>query len=198
MPRLGDDPNMRPQDCGSFERCDATLCPLGGAVGWLDTAAWFPGEAICARQGPKPRWVAVQRRIEKAVGRDASRGYFTVPMLEALTKVTTAIRGLDVDTPDEKAAEAAWCAKRKRRVWRPGEREAMRERARARFDASKLRSKSRAMSEKRSAYVGGEEVGGLAGSPGHVGGGDAVEARLRAENDAIAGDAGKEGGNAEA
>jgi hypothetical protein len=116
----------RPQDCPSFDNCDAPMCPLGASVGWLEAAAWFPGEAICNCKGTKPRWVEVQRRIEKVTGGDRKRGFFTVRMLEALTAVTPAIQGIDVDTKDEAADVEAWCAKRKRQQFTPETIERMR------------------------------------------------------------------------
>lgn len=159
--------NLRPQDCGSFDRCDATLCPLGAAVGWLEHAVWFPGEAICIRQGKKPRWVSVQRRIDRVTGGDPSRGYFTVRMLDTLTAVHRSIRGLDVDVKDEATAEDAWCAKRKRLELTPEQAARRREKG-ERLAATRLASLGTVRSEKTVATPGAEEVAGQTGIPGHV------------------------------
>lgn len=110
---------VKPQDCPSFDSCDATMCPLGDSVGWLDKAAWFPGEEICNCQGPKPRWVEIQHRIDKATNRDPKRGFFTLRMLEVLNSVHPSIRGIDVDTKDEAADVEKWCRSRRRAVLTP-------------------------------------------------------------------------------
>jgi hypothetical protein len=91
--------------CPHFSTCSAPLCP---DVSTLDSAAWFPGEEVCKREGIA--FAAVQRRIMRAgIG---SETCFTVSMLRRKVKVSKGLRGLD---PEKLRSEAlaSWLLRHK-------------------------------------------------------------------------------------
>jgi len=112
--------NANEYECQSFGHCDAPLCPLDATS--LVHGTWFPDEVICVREGCRERWIDMQKRIAKKT-RERGRGYFTVAMLEALAAVGRAITGVDPNCKDAPAAEAAWCARKRRPGYSPEERE---------------------------------------------------------------------------
>jgi hypothetical protein len=91
--------------CPHFSTCSAPLCPDDST---LETAAWFPGEEICRREGIA--FAAVQRRIMRAgIGGDTC---FTVSMLRRKVKVSKGLRGLDPERPRSEAL-ASWLLRHK-------------------------------------------------------------------------------------
>ncbi len=71
------------EGCPSFDNCSAPLCPLDKQS--LEVGVWYPDEPICNKQGVKPHWVIIQRRIAKKV-KDRTR-YFTMKDLQGITNV---------------------------------------------------------------------------------------------------------------
>jgi len=88
----------------------------------MEHGAWFPGEPVCCKEHQSERWIEMQKRIAKKTG-ERDRGHFTVAMLEALAAVGSAIAGVDPNRKDTPAAEAAWCARKRRPGLSPEERE---------------------------------------------------------------------------
>lgn len=101
--------------CPQYPSCSAPICPCDAAS--IQYGVWYVGEEVCTRRGPKPGWVGIQRRIAKRA-RDRTTCY-SVAMLDAIGAVTRATCGLDPDLDDWAAAEAAWCAKRRRAQSKP-------------------------------------------------------------------------------
>jgi len=77
----------------------------------IDKHHWFPDEFVCtSRQFAGLAWLKTQRKIARLrLGPDA--GYFTRPMLEAVTRVVRGLRGADPD--DGLRGEIHWMEKRK-------------------------------------------------------------------------------------
>lgn len=79
-------------NCKRYEKCAAPLCPLDEN---LHIRKWYPDEEICKKQGEKPGWVKIQKRIKKkAKNRET---YYTVEMLELIKKVYSSIKGANSD-----------------------------------------------------------------------------------------------------
>lgn len=92
--------------CPSFNSCEAPLCPLHDG---LDDAVWYPDEPICGSIKHKQPWIKKQRKIRKYTT-DPDRGYFTVNMLQAITKVQKGIKGIN---PEYDASPDVWATARK-------------------------------------------------------------------------------------
>jgi len=89
--------------CPRYEGCDAPLCPLADD---LDLITWFPDEPVCPmRKYARLPWLKKQRRIQ-SLGSTNAEGFFTVAMLETISKVR---KGLVGAAPDNGlVAEARW------------------------------------------------------------------------------------------
>jgi len=90
------------KDCPSFSGCSAPLCPLADN---LEYCAWYADEPICTSLKFRQPWVRVQRRIARRTKCNVAVGYFTAKMLESITRVTPAIKGIN---PKFDASEDAW------------------------------------------------------------------------------------------
>lgn len=94
---------MPETQCPRYEGCDAPLCPLADD---LRSLTWFPGEPVCPmRKYARLPWLRKQRRIQ-ALRRVNADGYFTVAMLETISKVRNGLAGADPN--DGPLAEARW------------------------------------------------------------------------------------------
>ena len=102
--------NITPiEDCPSFPGCSAPLCPLADN---LEYCVFYPDEPICTSTKFREPWVKIQRRIARRTKCNADVGYFTVKMLESITAVTAAIKGIN---PEFDASERAWVGRRAKR-----------------------------------------------------------------------------------
>jgi hypothetical protein len=79
--------------CPRFNACNAPLCPENPPDPHM---AWFPGEAICPREG-MPEWVKRQRHINRATGGDFNKGFFTLSMISHPCIIRKGMTGLDPD-----------------------------------------------------------------------------------------------------
>lgn len=94
---------MSEAQCPRYEGCDAPLCPLQAGLG---NHVWYPGEAICPlRKYTSLSWVRKQRRIQALPEADAD-GFFTVAMLETISKVRKGLMGASPD--DGHFADKRW------------------------------------------------------------------------------------------
>jgi hypothetical protein len=95
----------------------------------VEHACWYPSESVCTRHFPggAPRWIRVQRKLQKRWRGVCNAGCFTYGMLDALTAVGKATRGIDPDA-DPQEAETQWLARRRRRVYTAEQVQAQRER----------------------------------------------------------------------
>ncbi len=94
---------MPETQCSRYEGCDAPLCPLADD---LRRITWFPSEPVCPlRKHARLPWLRKQRRIQ-ALRRVNDEGFFTVAMLEAVSKVRNGLAGADPN--DGLLAEARW------------------------------------------------------------------------------------------
>lgn len=94
---------MNVEECPSFEKCEAPLCPL-----YEDNkySVWYPDEDICNKIG-RPAWVKIQRKIKKRViDRDS---HYTIEMIESIGRVTPKTRGLD---PEGRRTEEVFLARK--------------------------------------------------------------------------------------
>lgn len=81
--------------CGSYEDCDASLCPLSEE---LNDCIWYPDEEVCkSTKFTKLRWVKNQKRLRK-YGATASNGYFTKAMLEVMKRCSKMAKGVNPDS----------------------------------------------------------------------------------------------------
>ncbi len=93
-------------DCPKFENCSATLCPLADNLKHL---IWYPDEDICkAKKFQTLPWLKKQKAIARSNA--PNDRYFTIEMLEAITRVQKGIAGIDPDQPLKEAerAERDW------------------------------------------------------------------------------------------
>lgn len=97
---------MNIEDCASFEKCEAPLCPL---YEYNKESVWYPDEELCNKNGAKPDWVKKQRRIKKKVKDKDS--HYTIEMLESIGRVTPQTRGLD---PEGRRTEEVFLRRRSR------------------------------------------------------------------------------------
>ena len=104
---------MTTNECHRFNSCSAPLCPLDPQS--LEFGIWFPTEDVCARRfaDGTPRWVKLQRRIQRKVGRTYEIGYFTHKMLEVCGKVGAGIRGINPESLNQDKRIAAWISARR-------------------------------------------------------------------------------------
>jgi hypothetical protein len=91
---------MNTSDCPR-EDSSAPLCPLDENS--VRNGIWYPDEEACPRRNV-PNWVKAQKAIVK-VGAPVDR-FFTVGMLQAITRVQKGITGIDPDQPFEEAKKA--------------------------------------------------------------------------------------------
>ena len=93
--------NMKREECRRFELCEAPLCPLEPC------GIWYADEQICtARQFQTKKWVQKQKKIAKVA--TADNGFFSIPMLECVGRVTKQITG---GNPDVWESEEKWLKK---------------------------------------------------------------------------------------
>jgi len=99
---------MTMEECPSFHRCSAPLCPLHLH---LATQVWYPSEEVCRRQwgGNSPPWLLKQRRLARRCQHHHT--YFTLEMLLATNWVNSKIKGID---PNSKQSPEAWIKERTR------------------------------------------------------------------------------------
>ena len=116
---------MDPKECPSFHNCSAPLCPLDKQS--QEVGQWFPTEDICKSQMKKPRWVTIQRRIQKKVGKTDKVGYWTVAMLNAMGAVSARSKGIGPDKWDTASLEASFIKRRRVRLFSEEERRELRE-----------------------------------------------------------------------
>jgi hypothetical protein len=84
-------------DCSIFNRCSAPICPLclnGGEI-------WLTDEPVCSKynMGDKFPFIKVQRKLAKKHRESHDAGFFTVEMLNKITRVSRTTTGRDPDTP---------------------------------------------------------------------------------------------------
>ena len=85
-------------DCPRYEWCTVQLCPVAEPEE-LDKQNWFPDEPICPlRRFSALPWIKKQRKIRRLLDEDA--GCFYKPMLDAITRVTKGLRGIDPDSDE--------------------------------------------------------------------------------------------------
>jgi hypothetical protein len=98
---------MSSKACQYFDGCSAPVCPMDTQS--LIHGAWFANEEICRRgdQAGTPM-VRAQKRIAKATKRDFDRGCFNAEMLTKITKIGSATKGLDPETPLTPERVAKW------------------------------------------------------------------------------------------
>jgi hypothetical protein len=85
------------KDCRYFEECSCPICPEDESS--LAGCAWFPDEDVCRRGDfAGTAMVRNQKRIARATRKDFERGCFTAAMLQGITKIGQATRGLDPET----------------------------------------------------------------------------------------------------
>jgi len=101
---------MNIQDCASFEGCSAPICPLDDSA---KCAVWYADEPICVSRKHKGIFAKTQRKISKIKNVE---GYFTLDMLNSISRVAKGISGI---TPDSRQSEDVWTGKRQRRTGRP-------------------------------------------------------------------------------
>jgi hypothetical protein len=90
------------QECRRYEDCGAPLCPLN--FDELEKEVWYPDEEICtARKFARMSWVRKQKLIARKYG--SAERYFTVRMLDSITRVAKGIEGANPDSPD---GEESW------------------------------------------------------------------------------------------
>lgn len=94
-----------PKDCPSFEGCSAPLCPLDQSFPY---AVFYADEPICSSLKFRPPFVKIQRRIAKRVCTPEA-GYFTVKMLQSMSRVTPQTKGID---PNSRQSEEIWVSGR--------------------------------------------------------------------------------------
>ena len=94
------------EDCPSFSGCSAPICPLADNV---EYCVFYPDEPICTSTKFRQPWVRIQRRIARRTKCNVNVGYFTVKMLESITAVTAAIKGIN---PEFDASERVWVGRR--------------------------------------------------------------------------------------
>jgi len=93
-------------NCPKFDNCNVPLCPLDESS--IRNGIWYPGqEDICHRRGA-PGWVKRQRAIVKT--KAPSDKFFTVAMLQAITRIQKGIAGIDPNQPitEAKKEEQKW------------------------------------------------------------------------------------------
>lgn len=95
------------EECKHRDECGAPLCRIHGGT------EWYPEEEICRRVWGAPDWVKQQRKIAKKV-KGISIYYFTQEMLEVPFRVTSAVKGINPDKPEEPQL-AAWFKRNKGR-----------------------------------------------------------------------------------
>jgi len=115
-----------PDECPSFLRCNAQLCPLDKD---LSSRMWYPDEDICGATGMSEiPWLKKQRKIARKC-RDKEK-YFTVEMLKRLSQVRRGTVGLNPDGKHESQLKR-WLfvhPKYEKKERTPGELEVLRER----------------------------------------------------------------------
>ena len=94
--------SVEPTECEHYENCAAPLCPKAAN---LEEHIWFPNEPICRLRGA-PDWVRKQRKIAKLTNIDSSK-FFTLRMLNAITRINHGLQGAD---PDYAGDQQAWLA----------------------------------------------------------------------------------------
>jgi len=96
---------MSASDCPKFDACSAPICPKDAES--TAHCAWFPDEDVCPLRDV-PTWVRRQRRIAKAVGKNAAAGCFTAKMLAHPCVIRPGIKGLDPETAITESRVSAW------------------------------------------------------------------------------------------
>lgn len=87
---------MAKQSCSSYQHCEAVLCHLDPPEELAQTI-WYPDEDVCSRPLKElPGWIRTQRKIARRV-KDKDT-YFTVAMLNVISKVTPQLTGLPPNT----------------------------------------------------------------------------------------------------
>lgn len=87
------------EECPSFEKCEAPLCPLDDNV---NDGIWYPDESICKAWGMSMKypWIRMQKKIARTT-RDQSK-YYLLRMLKQNCIVGRGMVGLD---PDKERSE---------------------------------------------------------------------------------------------
>lgn len=85
--------------CSIFTRCSAPICPLlltGGEI-------FFADESVCSKynMGDKFPFIKVQRKLAKKHQAAHDAGFFTVEILNKITRVSRTTTGRDPDTPSK-------------------------------------------------------------------------------------------------
>lgn len=90
---------MAESDCPHHDKeCLVQLCPMA-EPGDLNKCNWFPDEPVCPlRRFSALPWVKKQRKIRRLLDEDA--GCFYKPMLDAISRVTKGLRGIDADSDE--------------------------------------------------------------------------------------------------
>ncbi len=92
---------MKPEDCKSFEKCSAPICPL---MEHIEKAIFYPHEEICSnRLHNKIKWIKNQRKVSRK-NKSLDTGYFTLQTLTKLKATRKQLKGID---PDKKSMKRA-------------------------------------------------------------------------------------------
>lgn len=86
------------QNCPSFTRCSASLCPFDPNI---KERMWYPDEPVCVRAGmsSEHRWIKTQKKIARKCKNKEK--YFTQPMLERLSIVYRGTVGINPERDEE-------------------------------------------------------------------------------------------------
>jgi len=138
--------------CPQFPACSASLCPCDPDIA---KRVWYPTEPVCSRKwgGKAPPWLEKQRRVARRCR--APGTYFTRAMLDSITIVGRAVRGLSPDIEDAAEAEEAWIAQKLRTAPSPEARARRVERARKLRESSSVVALPGAEAGKVSEAMGG-------------------------------------------
>lgn len=90
------------EGCPSFTGCSSPLCPLADN---LEYCVFYADEPICTSRKFRQPWVRIQKRIARRTKCNVDAGYFTVKMLQSITRVTPFIKGIN---PKFDASEENW------------------------------------------------------------------------------------------
>lgn len=88
------------EDCPSFTTCCAPICPLCVSGG----ECWYANEAVCRKRGiqAEHKVLKVQKKLAKYTKQNGDIGYFDMPMLSKMRRITHKTVGCDPDRPGKK------------------------------------------------------------------------------------------------
>jgi hypothetical protein len=98
---------MKNKNCKFYGSCSAPLCPMLSDE-QNTNYIWYPDEDICRKRKGLPDWVRQQRKIAKKAKPENFWHYFTLDMLKVRFRVTSSVKGLDPNKPNEEAQLRAW------------------------------------------------------------------------------------------